>query len=133
GLRGGKVDRPSLREREIDEDGIEQVVHQTPAGDSSSSSAEIPSPAAEEPIYALTEPGAVYDTQVPSRGKLRRMMRRARRQWRRANRPSLSDRVHDIWNTPLIDLPVPFAGTITDWWSEPVLWGEDPPEDFVDP
>jgi outer membrane protein TolC len=86
----------------------------------------------EEPIYTLTEPVAIYEPQVRSEGKLRRMMRRARRQWRRDNRPSLSERLHDVWSTPLIDLPVPFAGTITDWWNEPVLWAVDPPEDFID-
>src|SRR5690606_35155345 len=94
---------------------------------------ETPTEQRADPIYALTEPVAVYEPEARSNGHLRRMMRRARRQWRRANRPSLSDRMHDVWHTPLIDLPVPFAGAITDWWNEPVLWAANPPEDFVDP
>jgi hypothetical protein len=111
---------------------MENLAHQTPASEPTATAGAASAPAGEEPLYALTEPVAIYDEQVPSKGRLRRMMRRARRQERRADRPSLSERLHDVWDTPLIDLPVPFAGTLTDWWNEPVLWAEDPPEEFID-
>jgi hypothetical protein len=128
----GGGDHRSLQELSPHDQRLENVAHHTPADHPAERAADSSGPAGDEPLYALTEPVAVYDDHVPSKGKLRRMMRRARRQERRANRPSLSERLHDVWHTPLIDLPVPFAGPITDWWNEPALWAENPPEEFID-